>query len=83
MILGYEIPKYDGDLGRANAYVHLSEKTIQDKADKICEYFPSQSHRTWFSPATFMSLARLRGIECNAPQGFAEAFYSKKFVLAL
>jgi len=81
LILGYEIPKYDGDLGRSNAYVHLSEEVAQHKAKAIYEAFPSQRHRDWFSPDTFLSLARIRGIECNAPHGFAEAFHAQKMVL--
>lgn len=83
LILGYEIPKYDGDLGRSNAYVHLSEEVARRKAAAIYEAFPSQRHRAWFNPDTFLSLARIRGIECNAPHGFAEAFRAEKIVLGM
>jgi LmbE family N-acetylglucosaminyl deacetylase len=83
LILGYEIPKYDGDLGRSNAYVHLSEEVAQRKAEAIYAAFPSQRHRGWFNPDTFLSLARIRGIECNAPHGFAEAFRAQKMVLGI
>jgi LmbE family N-acetylglucosaminyl deacetylase len=82
-VLGYEIPKYDGDLGRTNAYVHLTEDVAHRKAEAIYAAFPSQRHRSWFSPQTFLSLARIRGIECNAPEGFAEAFNAPKLVLGL
>lgn len=82
-VLGYEIPKYDGDLGRTNAYVHLTEDVAQRKAEAIYAAFPSQRHRSWFSPQTFLSLARIRGIECNAPEGFAEAFNAPKLVLGI
>ena len=83
LVMGYEIAKYDGDLGRPDTYIHLSETMARDKADKICQSFPTQACRSWFNPETFLSLARLRGIECNAPQGFAEAFYARKMVLSL
>jgi hypothetical protein len=39
--------------------------------------------RSWFTPDTFQAIARLRGIECNAPEGFAEAFYARKATIAL
>ncbi|MDH7639201.1 PIG-L deacetylase family protein [Sphingomonas oryzagri] len=82
-VLGYEIPKYDGDLGRTNAYVHLTEAVARRKAEAIYAAFPSQRHRSWFSPQTFLSLAKIRGIECNAPEGFAEAFSASKMVLGI
>jgi LmbE family N-acetylglucosaminyl deacetylase len=81
LVFGYEIPKYDGDLGRPNAYVHLTEAVARRKAEAIYAAFPSQRHRQWFSPETFLSLARIRGIECNAPDGFAEAFTASKMVI--
>lgn len=83
LIMGYEIVKYDGDLGRPDTYVQLSEEMAVAKAQTICAAFPTQACRSWFNPETFLSLARLRGIECNAPQGFAEAFYARKMVLSL
>lgn len=83
LLLGYEVPKYDGDLGRPNAYVHLSEQVARQKAEAIYDAFPSQQHRRWFDPETFLALARLRGIECNAEEGYAEAFYATKMVMAL
>jgi hypothetical protein len=42
--------------------------------------FRSQSSKRWFERETFMSLMRLRGMECNAPSGYAEAFYGRKLV---
>lgn len=83
LILGYEIPKYDGDLGRANGYVRLTADTARRKAAMIHEHFPSQRGRAWFTPDTFLALARLRGIECNAPEGFAEAFSARKLAIDL
>jgi hypothetical protein len=43
--------------------------------------FQSQRTKRWFEESTFMALMRLRGMECNATSGHAEAFYSRKLVL--
>lgn len=83
LLLGYEIPKYDGDLGRPNAYVHLPKETVRKKAKAIYDAFPSQRHRGWFDQETFLAMARLRGIECNAEHGYAEAFYAPKMALKI
>ncbi len=82
LVLEYEIPKYDGDLGRPNAYVHLDEDQCRRKTDAICAAFESQTDKHWFSPETFMAMLRLRGIECKSPSGYAEAFHCRKLVLA-
>ncbi len=81
LILEYEIPKYDGDLGTPNFFVTLNETTGQAKIDKLMRHFATQSNKQWFTPATFWALLRLRGIESNAPDQYAEAFYCRKFVL--
>jgi LmbE family N-acetylglucosaminyl deacetylase len=80
-ILEYEIPKYDGDLWRTNTYLPLDEATVQKKIKILMDYFPSQKRRSWFTPDTFRATLRLRGIECNAPAGWAEGFQSRKIVL--
>jgi LmbE family N-acetylglucosaminyl deacetylase len=80
-ILEYEIPKFDGDLGNPNAFVPLSRQQLQRKCKVLMECFPSQTDRTWFTQDTFEAIARLRGIESNAPEGFAEAFYARKALL--
>ena len=82
LILEYEIPKYDGDLGKPNCYVPLTARELATKCDALMECFPSQHSRSWFTRNTFEALARLRGIECNAPEGFAEAFYARKMSLS-
>jgi LmbE family N-acetylglucosaminyl deacetylase len=82
-ILEYEIPKFDGDLGVPNVFVPLSAAEMQHKCDTLIECFPSQSSRAWFTRNTFEAIARLRGIECNAPEGFAEAFFARKLRIAL
>jgi LmbE family N-acetylglucosaminyl deacetylase len=81
LVLEYEIPKYDGDLGAPGFFVSLSEETCRDKIRLLQKAFRSQSSRQWFREDTFWSLLRLRGIECNSKTGFAEAFYSRKVIL--
>jgi LmbE family N-acetylglucosaminyl deacetylase len=81
LILEYEIPKYDGDLGQPSVFVPLEHKTYQEKVRRIMGTFQSQHVKRWFQPETFLSLMRLRGMECNAPSGYAEAFYGRKLVL--
>ncbi len=80
-ILEYEIPKWDGDLSRPSIYSPLSEATMQKKTDLLMELFGSQRSKAWFTPDTFKAVMRLRGLECNSPSGFAEAFHSRKVVI--
>jgi len=80
-ILEYEIPKYDGDLGRPNVFMPLRVETLEHKTRYLMEAFQSQQCKRWFREETFLSLMRLRGMECNAQSGYAEAFYSRKIVL--
>jgi LmbE family N-acetylglucosaminyl deacetylase len=80
MILEYEIMKYDGDLGRPNLFVPLSEEICRDKITGLLKSFPSQSNRQWFTQDAFWSLLRLRGLECNAQSRLAEAFFTRKIV---
>jgi LmbE family N-acetylglucosaminyl deacetylase len=80
-ILEYEIPKYDGDMGQPNVFVPVTLETAQSKVRHLIDAFESQRAKRWFQPETFLSLMRLRGMECNAPSGYAEAFYGRKIVL--
>ena len=80
LVLEYEIPKYDGDLGNPNFFVPLTRAQLQGKIDSILHHFVSQRGRSWFVDETFIAMARLRGIGCNAPEGLAEAFYARKLV---
>jgi LmbE family N-acetylglucosaminyl deacetylase len=80
LILEYEIPKYDGDLGNPNLYFHLKEPIVQRKVKCICKLFPSQNQKPWFSEDTFKSILRIRGVESNSPSRYAEAFYCRKIV---
>ena len=80
MILEYEIPKYDGGLGSPNVFVPLDDAHRMAKVQSLMSRFASQRDKPWFTPETFDGLARLRGVECNAPSGYAEAFYCRKAV---
>jgi LmbE family N-acetylglucosaminyl deacetylase len=83
LILEYEIPKYDGDLGTPNVFVPLDESLCRRKIETILSSFTSQHGKRWFSEDLFRSLLRLRGMECNAPSNHAEAFFGRKLVAAL
>jgi LmbE family N-acetylglucosaminyl deacetylase len=81
LVLEYEIPKYDGDLSQPNFYVPLPDGTFQKKVRYLMDVFQSQQRRQWFQESTFLGLMRLRGVECNAQSGYAEAFHCRKMVL--
>lgn len=81
LILEYEIPKYDGDLGAPNLFVHLDEPTCRHKVRTIVDCFETQADKPWFSEETFRSIMRIRGLESNAPHKYAEAFYCRKLVV--
>jgi LmbE family N-acetylglucosaminyl deacetylase len=83
LVLEYEIPKWDGDLGQPNAFVPLAERHVQEKIDILLAEYGTQKGRSWFEPETFRSLARLRGVEAGAPERYAEAFYARKLVLGI
>lgn len=78
LILEYEIPKWDGDIGRPDIYVPLSREGLERKVELLLHHFGSQRSKDWFDAETFRGLARLRGMECRAPDGFAEAFTLRK-----
>ena len=80
-ILEYEIPKYDGDLGQPNLFLPVGFEVCEQKVRYLMDAFESQRSKRWFQPETFLSLMRLRGMECNAPSGYAEAFYCRKLSL--
>lgn len=82
LVLEYEIPKYDGDLGQPNLLVPIGEATLERKIDLLMTHFPSQRDRQWFDPDVFRSIARLRGMEANATERYAEAFYCRKTILS-
>ena len=80
LILEYEIPKYDGDMGTPNLYVHLDEPLVQRKISCILDTFKTQKEKQWFTEETFRSVLRIRGMESNSPSRYAEAFYCRKIV---
>jgi LmbE family N-acetylglucosaminyl deacetylase len=80
LILEYEIPKYDGDLGAPNFFVPLTEATARRKTEFLMRHFQTQTNKDWFTEDTFLGLMRLRGMEAKAPYRFAEAFYCRKIV---
>jgi LmbE family N-acetylglucosaminyl deacetylase len=83
LILEYEIPKIDGDLGRPNLFVPLSAAVAEEKVELIERHFPSQSGKHWFDRDTFLGLMRLRGMEAVAPERFAEGFICRKASLTV
>jgi len=81
LILEYEIPKWDGDMGRPSIFVPLEQDVADRKIAHLVDAFPSQSGRDWFDPEVFRGLLRLRGMEARSPSGYAEAFHCRKLVL--
>jgi LmbE family N-acetylglucosaminyl deacetylase len=81
LVMEYEIPKYEGDLGTPNLFVDLPESVCRRKIDLLRDIYRTQTTRHWFDDDTFWGLLRLRGAECRAESRFAEAFTCRKFVL--
>jgi LmbE family N-acetylglucosaminyl deacetylase len=82
LILEYEVPKWDGDLGRPNVYVQLEHDVVAHKLDLVLRHFPTQAAKHWYDAETFRGLMRLRGLECASPSRYAEAFYAPKVALS-
>ena len=80
-ILEYEIPKWDGDIGQPNVYIPANRALMERKTQLLHDHFGSQRSKDWFNGETFMGLGRLRGMECRAPDGFAEAFHGRKLTV--
>jgi len=80
-ILEYEIPKWDGDLGQPNVYLPISASVLERKIDLLNLHFGSQRSKQWFDAETFRGLARLRGMECRAPENYAEAYFARKVMM--
>ena len=81
LVLRYEIPKWDGDLGRVTHYVPLDDELARRKVELLDDCYPSQTVRDWWDAETFLGLMRLRGVECRSP--YAEGFVVDKAVLSL
>jgi LmbE family N-acetylglucosaminyl deacetylase len=82
LILEYEVPKFDGDLGHPNVFVPLSAAIRRRKIRVLLSAFGSQAGKRWFSEETFSGILRLRGVECGASEGYAEAFHGRKVIVA-
>jgi LmbE family N-acetylglucosaminyl deacetylase len=80
-ILEFEIPKWDGDTQQPNVYLPASRALMEHKTKLLHEHFSSQRSKDWFNAEVFMGLGRLRGMECRAPEGFAEAFHARKLTV--
>ncbi len=78
LMLEYEIPKYDGGLDAPNVYFPVSAEAAKKKVDLLIEHFGTQRSKSWFTRDTFDGLMRIRGIECKAQSGLAEAFHCAK-----
>jgi LmbE family N-acetylglucosaminyl deacetylase len=83
LVLEYEIPKYDGDLGRPNAYVPLPEELVEAKLELLGKHFATQRVKHWYDPEIFRGLMRLRGMECRSDSGYAEAFTARKMAIRI
>lgn len=81
LVLEYEIPKYDADLGSPNVFVELPAWAMERKEELIIANFPSQASRDWFDRETFRGLARIRGLESRVSSGYAEGLHGRKLVL--
>jgi LmbE family N-acetylglucosaminyl deacetylase len=81
LILEYEIPKWDGDLGQPNLYVPIARHVLERKVQFLMCHFGTQRTKHWYDEETFRALARLRGIECRAKDRYAEAFHVRKLML--
>jgi LmbE family N-acetylglucosaminyl deacetylase len=81
MIFEYEVPKWDGDVGRPNLYVPLQERVMARKIELLNQHFVTQRGKHWFDEETFRGLARLRGMECRAKDRYAEGLFAHKLLL--
>jgi LmbE family N-acetylglucosaminyl deacetylase len=80
-ILEYEIPKYEGDLAHPGVFCPLAQETVDRKVATLLDCFPSQRGQQWFDADLFRGHLRLRGVECNSPTRYAEAFHARKLVI--
>lgn len=81
LVLGYEIPKYDPDLGNPNLFLNLSQAHAEMKVAALMEHFATQRSRRWFRPETFRGLMHLRGVQSASPTGLAEGFQARKLCI--
>jgi LmbE family N-acetylglucosaminyl deacetylase len=79
LIFEYEIPKYEGDLGRPNLFVPLSSEVAERKIAMLHDHFGSQQGKYWFRRETFSGIMAVRGVEAGVE--WAEAFHVRKLVM--
>ncbi|HEX4686684.1 MAG TPA: PIG-L deacetylase family protein [Nocardioides sp.] len=79
LVLHYEIPKWDGDVGQPSHYVGLSEAQARRKFELLDEHFPSQRSHDWWDEELFLGLMRVRGMECR--HRYAEGFFATKVLI--
>ena len=83
LVLEYEIPKVDGDLGRPNLFIPVTKEVAQEKVERLVDAFSTQRDKHWFDAEIFLGLMRIRGMECRSPSGYAEAYFARKVPVAL
>lgn len=83
LILEYEIPKWDGDLGTPNTFVPIEKAIAEEKIAVLQAVYNSQKDKGWFTDDLFHSMLRIRGMESNSPSKLAEAFYTRKALIGL
>jgi len=83
LILEYEIPKWDGDLGSPNSFVAIEPTIASMKISALQAIYNTQQSKSWFTDDLFFSLMRLRGMEANSPTQLAEAFYLRKLLVSV
>jgi LmbE family N-acetylglucosaminyl deacetylase len=81
LILEYEIPKYDGDLGNPNLFVEIDDTTARKKVEILQSSFATQRSKRWFTDDTFLGLMRIRAVQAGVTEPYVEAFYARKIVL--
>lgn len=82
LILEYEIPKYDADLGAPNVFSRLDEATAKKKIQYILKYFKSQAGNGWFTEDAFRAILRLRSVESNSATRYTEGFHCRKLTFS-
>jgi LmbE family N-acetylglucosaminyl deacetylase len=78
LVLEYEIPKYDGDFGSPSVFAPLTAAVVDRKIDLVLAHFQTQASKHWLARDLLRAVARIRGMECVAPEQVAEAFYARK-----
>ncbi len=79
-ILEYEIPK--GWRYRAAECLRSGFGRRARAQDRVVDGpFRQSTFQQWFDDETFRGLARIRGMECRAPERYAEAFFARKVAL--